>query len=111
MPLKGEFVPHTHDAARRRAAGALLGIRPNALPRTSTGLPALDQTQPHQQCFQAALFTCIASSGENPHAWEHPTKPALASIGRYLNRIIPHPDRVDVHTNTPPAGSPRASCR
>ncbi|MFI6938477.1 hypothetical protein ACIBI4_04315 [Streptomyces sp. NPDC050418] len=93
-------MPHRRDAARLRAVHDLLDIPYSAIPRTSSGLPALDSADAGQQRFQAALFTCLMSSSVERHVWEHPMKPALASVSSYVNWIIPYPDRVDLHTNT-----------
>ncbi|WP_199546374.1 hypothetical protein [Streptomyces sp. N35] len=93
-------MPHRRDSARLHAISDLLDIPYSAIPRTSNGLPTLDTASPGQQRFQAALFTCLMSRSRGRHVWEHPTKTAMASVCSYLNCIIPHADRVDLHTNT-----------
>ena len=93
-------MPHTHDAARLRACSKLLSIPLRAMPRTSSGLPHVDTTDPAQQRFQALLVSCLMSTQDQRHPLEHPSKPAFASIGCYLNWIAVRPDRLEIHTNT-----------
>ncbi|QPP05202.1 hypothetical protein G4Z16_01035 [Streptomyces bathyalis] len=83
-----------------QSVSSLLALRRAEIPRTSNGLPALDEAAPHQQCFQATLLTCLLSNDDHRHEWEHPTRPAMASVSCYLNRIVPHRDRVELVTNT-----------
>ncbi|MET9694328.1 hypothetical protein ABZY81_38915 [Streptomyces sp. NPDC006514] len=92
--------PHSSDLLLRRACAQYLYLRQRAIPRTASGTIQLDWAGSQQQDFQAMLVTCLMSTSDTPHAFEHPKKSCISSASGYFNAIASRAEGLEILTNT-----------
>ncbi|WP_420036095.1 hypothetical protein ACN2WE_31185 [Streptomyces sp. cg28] len=93
--------PHTHNRAQRNQLLQQLQADSRALLRDTSGRIVIDNAaSTGQHAFQAILATFLMSTSSRPHVLEASNGMSMASTSAYVNTVISHPDRLDIHTNT-----------
>ncbi|WP_331725880.1 hypothetical protein [Streptomyces sp. NBC_00470] len=93
--------PHTHDRARRNLLLTQLNADSRAVLRDGRGRISIDNAASGaQHAFQAMLGTFLLSTLQDPHVLQAPIGASMSSTSAYVNTVVSHPGRLDIHTNT-----------
>lgn len=93
--------PHTQDRAQRKLLLDQLNADCRAVVRDSSGRISIDNADSAaQHAFQAVLATFLLTTLRASHPLETPIGASMSSTSAYVNVVVSHPGRLDIHTNT-----------